>query len=162
MFGSMVESSNPAIVGLAKRLEGENDQATVLNVFNHVKQFNYSNEKKDEDSWKNPEQTLNDRSGDCEDFAVLIASLLGALNIPNDILVAQVEGVDVLHVLNAVSMIGSQKLLLDATEGIFAVIDVLPYEDRATLLFVEKSYLPDLYVPLLMILPLAIYRSIPI
>lgn len=42
--------------------------------------FKYIPDKKPEDSFKTPEQTIQDKGGDCEDFAILAALILECLD----------------------------------------------------------------------------------
>ena len=50
-----------------------------LNFSEWISEFTYRAEKDGEDYWKTPEETIKDRGGDCEDFAILAVDTLRGL-----------------------------------------------------------------------------------
>lgn len=50
-------------------------------------QENFQYQDEDEDYWKSPEETVRDKGGDCEDFAILSSVVLDDLKIKSYILV---------------------------------------------------------------------------
>lgn len=50
--------------------------------------FKYVSDKTREDEWKNPEHTIKDKGGDCEDYSVLTAYILEDLGYTNVMLIA--------------------------------------------------------------------------
>ncbi len=75
-----IESDNPKIISLAKRLKGKSPQVTVLNIYQYISgNIHYSG--------YNPSDvgalaTLKTKSGDCTEFADLFVALCRASGIP--------------------------------------------------------------------------------
>lgn len=51
------------------------------------------------DRWQTPEETMEVRSGDCEDFAALASYVLDRIGVSNGILVINFKGTDLGHVV---------------------------------------------------------------
>ena len=58
--------------------------------------FVYKSDKTEEDEWKTPEQTVKDKAGDCEDYAVLTAYILEDLGYKN-VMIITIYGKDLAH-----------------------------------------------------------------
>tara|TARA_B100000315_G_C14566337_1_gene583138 strand:- start:1382 stop:1864 length:483 start_codon:yes stop_codon:yes gene_type:complete len=59
------------------------------------KEFNYQWEIVDD--WKTPQETINSKKGDCEDFAILASVALSGMGISNDILVIKFKDLNLTH-----------------------------------------------------------------
>lgn len=163
-LSSRVEVTN-GVIHHVERLNATTGDLSIRTsrIYDAVKQFAYIGEK-NTDTWKSPDQTLEDRAGDCEDTSILIASLLTAAGIPNEILSLHILG----HSpgdLHAIAGARTEKglLLLDASLGRRGEIDSLPYGDQAVVLMVEKSLLRGFYLPFITGgIPLNVYRNFPL
>jgi len=51
------------------------------------------------DEWQTPEETISFREGDCEDFAVLVSSILAGMGIQGDIAIVEFSGLDISHAI---------------------------------------------------------------
>lgn len=49
------------------------------------------------DKWNTPQETIDSKEGDCEDFAILASAVLWRMGIDNDILVIKFKDLDVAH-----------------------------------------------------------------
>lgn len=49
------------------------------------------------DNWKTPQETINSKEGDCEDFAILASVALSRMGIANDILVIKFKDLNLAH-----------------------------------------------------------------
>jgi len=49
------------------------------------------------DTWNTPQQTIQSKEGDCEDFAILASAALWKMGIANDILVIKFKDLNVSH-----------------------------------------------------------------
>ena len=59
------------------------------------KEFKYQWEVMD--NWNTPQETIQSREGDCEDFAILASAALWRMGIANDILVIKFKDLNVAH-----------------------------------------------------------------
>ena len=74
---------------LAHQLEASNDAQTFENIWNFVRDnIQYKNDDKGVEQLRTPQRTLHDRIGDCDDFSILISSILTNLNIQHQLIVA--------------------------------------------------------------------------
>ena len=51
------------------------------------------------DEWQTPEETISSREGDCEDFAVLVSSMLTGMEIESNIAIIEFSGLDSSHAI---------------------------------------------------------------
>ncbi len=51
------------------------------------------------DKWQSPEETINLRKGDCEDFAILVSEVLSRQGISSDILILKFKGLKASHAI---------------------------------------------------------------
>ena len=73
---------------LAKNLQGNNEQETFKNIWNFVRNnILYQNDEKGKEQLRRPQRTLHDKTGDCDDFSILISSILMNLGIKHELLV---------------------------------------------------------------------------
>ncbi|MFH1552929.1 MAG: transglutaminase-like domain-containing protein [Candidatus Omnitrophota bacterium] len=49
------------------------------------------------DRWQMPQETINSKKGDCEDFAILVSSLLTQSGTPNDIIIVKFRELNISH-----------------------------------------------------------------
>ena len=63
------------------------------------------------DHWQNTEETLNLRTGDCEDFAVLSKALLDRIGIASEIVIVEFRGLQVSHAICAWQDAGQVNLM---------------------------------------------------
>jgi hypothetical protein len=49
------------------------------------------------DQWQEPQETIDSRAGDCEDFAILVSALLTRLGIPNDVIILKFRDLNIAH-----------------------------------------------------------------
>jgi len=61
------------------------------------KNFTYVGEMPD--YWQNAQETLDKKTGDCEDFAILAQAILKKLHIPSQILIIKFQGINQLHAI---------------------------------------------------------------
>lgn len=72
------EKVNAKITALKNSTTGNYSTALLLSIFEYVCTLNYTQEPEGVDYWQNPDETMDMGGGDCEDFAILIASLVCA------------------------------------------------------------------------------------
>ena len=53
------------------------------------------------DKWQTPEETVQLKTGDCEDFAILASAILTRLGIANDIIIVKYKGLNIAHAICA-------------------------------------------------------------
>ncbi|MDD5634449.1 MAG: transglutaminase-like domain-containing protein [Candidatus Omnitrophica bacterium] len=51
------------------------------------------------DRWQSPQETIDKKGGDCDDFAILASAMLSNFNIDNDIVLVEFKGMNVAHLL---------------------------------------------------------------
>lgn len=74
---------NSEIVALAKSLKRYSDEETFSAVWNWVREnIHYRNDEQGKEQLRRPQRTISDRTGDCDDYSILIASIL--LNLGYD------------------------------------------------------------------------------
>jgi transglutaminase-like putative cysteine protease len=61
--------------------------------------FTYQNEEEGHDHWKYPNETLEDRGGDCEDFAILVQDVLREQGIKVHIFVIVFDDITSAHAM---------------------------------------------------------------
>ena len=79
-----------AVADLAQSLEANNyDALTFKNIWEYVRDnIEYKNDDKGIEQLRTPQRTLQDKIGDCDDFSILISSILTNLNIEHELVVA--------------------------------------------------------------------------
>ena len=60
---------------------------------------NFKYHKEIGDHWQSPEETLQKRSGDCEDFAILVIVMLKKMGIKSDMVILTFRGLSMGHVI---------------------------------------------------------------
>ena len=61
------------------------------------REFTYSMEMSDD--WQKSGETLRSRTGDCEDFAILVSKMLSRQGIENHMLIVKFRGLNIAHVI---------------------------------------------------------------
>ncbi len=79
-YQDFIMPDNPAIQKEARQSELKIDWNSFA--YKNGTPFSFTPRGDEGDQWQNPDYTLQIRSGDCEDMAVLIGSILGAKKIP--------------------------------------------------------------------------------
>lgn len=79
------DAKNPKVIKLASSLKGDNDIATIYNIYTHVwKNFKYKSDPDDSEFVTAPIHIINDNSpydyNDCDDLSSVLACLLLAAN----------------------------------------------------------------------------------
>ncbi len=87
--------------------------ATWLNSQPH---FVYRQDPDSIDLWRTPADTIRNRGGDCEDWAILVAALLRELGCPNPmrLIVGRTPGSKVLHAWISVTTVDLYELTIDS------------------------------------------------
>lgn len=78
-----ITPSNPAVIEVAKQLEGQNPFAAGLGFI--TQNIRYETDRRQFaalERWAYPAETLQSRKGDCEDMSFLLASILLAMDVP--------------------------------------------------------------------------------
>ncbi|MDD5634294.1 MAG: transglutaminase-like domain-containing protein [Candidatus Omnitrophica bacterium] len=83
-----------ALEGLPSNIQTPKDLAEWLS-----DEFQYTFEIND--NWQSAQTTIDSRSGDCEDFAVLVSSVLTDHRISNDIVLVDFKGMQIRHAICA-------------------------------------------------------------
>ncbi|MDY6930626.1 MAG: transglutaminase family protein [Halobacteriota archaeon] len=79
----LVNSSDPQVIeisdNIAERYPGEYNVYQICALFDYVSEtIEYVSDPVDEEIWQTPDETLELCAGDCEDYAILMASLISA------------------------------------------------------------------------------------
>jgi len=53
------------------------------------------------DQWQGPQETVDSKEGDCEDFAFLVSAMLGDWGIANDVIIIEFRGLSIKHAICA-------------------------------------------------------------
>lgn len=86
-FASEVLQSGPSILSLIPSIVTTPESLSSW----EIEKFTYQNECDFCDHWKTPKETLRDRGGDCEDFAILNKAILKEFHIPSQILFMELK-----------------------------------------------------------------------
>ena len=85
----IVAVQHPAVSDIAFSLETGEDVQTFRNIWNFVREHvQYQNDAKGVEQLRTPQRTMHDKVGDCDDFSILISSILTNLNIRHELIVA--------------------------------------------------------------------------
>lgn len=80
---NFITPSNPAVIEVAKQLQGQNPFIAGLGwVAENIKYETDRNQFATLERWAYPAETLQSRIGDCEDMSFLLASIIIALDVP--------------------------------------------------------------------------------
>lgn len=123
--GTYITPQNKKVSKETNMIDIENtNKETALNAWMHVRdKIEYSLSKE----WKTPQETLEDKVADCEDFTFLLASMFPNLGIKESRMVVGdlifPDGVRQFHTWNEVD-----GRIIDAT-GSIEVVDMLEYDE---------------------------------
>ena len=85
----IVAVQHPAVADIALSLEASEEAQTFENIWDFVRgHIQYQNDAKGVEQLRTPQRTLHDKVGDCDDFSILISSILTNLNIRHELIVA--------------------------------------------------------------------------
>lgn len=97
------------------------------------------------DDWQNPQQTLNSKKGDCEDFAILSKAILDRLGYAADILIVKFNRLNIGHAIcifkdnqDAYSFVSNKKLTSTGKKTIEEAIDKF-YPDWESIIFTDPD-----------------------
>lgn len=83
---NLIFTKSCILTTIALSLKGKDDNETALNVLEFVKGWvTYKGDiliHKQPEFWQDPEETFSRRTGDCEDGAILICTLMGLAGVP--------------------------------------------------------------------------------
>ncbi|NQT32889.1 MAG: hypothetical protein HQ594_04375 [Candidatus Omnitrophica bacterium] len=100
------------------------------------------------DSWQSPQETINKKAGDCEDFAALASAYLGSIGIPNDLIILEFKDLDISHAVcawknekNRYNFISNQTLVRTGKKDILEAVEEY-YPDCEKIVFsdLEKKH----------------------
>lgn len=109
------------------------------------REFKYQTEMPD--YWQSAEETLNLKTGDCEDFAILSQTILKSLSIPSEILIIKFKGLNLSHTIcifkdkGLYSFISNQKLIRTQANTIIAAVEE-QYPDWENIIFTDAQKRP--------------------
>jgi len=76
------------VADLAQNLQAETDEQTFENIWNFVREnIQYKNDEPGKEQLRRPQRTMHDGIGDCDDFSILISSILMNLGYKHQLLV---------------------------------------------------------------------------
>ena len=97
------------------------------------------------DKWQTPQETIDSKAGDCEDFALLASAFLNQMGIPNDVVILKFAGLNVSHAIclwkdgtGSYNFISDRKLQLTGEPDIKKAIGKF-YPDCKKIIFSDSS-----------------------
>jgi len=91
----IIKENYPDVKELAFSLQAQTDEQTFRNIWNFVtNNIKYQNDQKGYEQLRTPNRTLHDEIGDCDDFTILISSILSNLGYKHELIVAAYKSVD--------------------------------------------------------------------
>ncbi len=85
----IVADNYKAVELLSEHMIADTDAHTFENIWEYVRHnIVYKNDDKGVEQLRTPQRTLHDRTGDCDDFSILISAILTNLNIRHELIVA--------------------------------------------------------------------------
>jgi hypothetical protein len=85
----IVLENHDAVMDLSKEMLGDTEEETFHNIWyfvrNHIR---YQNDDRGSEQLRTPQRTLHDRMGDCDDFSILISSILTNLEYNHQLVIA--------------------------------------------------------------------------
>ncbi|RLA76339.1 MAG: hypothetical protein DRG78_19225, partial [Epsilonproteobacteria bacterium] len=82
----IVAVQHKAVELLSKHMIADNDAHTFENIWEYVRHnIKYQKDDKGVEQLRTPQRTFHDKTGDCDDFSILISSILTNLNINHEL-----------------------------------------------------------------------------
>jgi hypothetical protein len=85
----IIDTHYHTVAELADNLQAQNEAQIFKNIWDFVRNnIQYQNDAKGKEQLRRPQRSLHDKIGDCDDFSILISSILLNLNIEHELIVA--------------------------------------------------------------------------